>query len=331
MLGEQPTTLEPPFSAEYIQTHSMRCAPLEQALGAIPIVWTDQTEKMHLSRMTVEQCLVEELSVSRLSSIHRYLWWAGRPAAARALSCQRICRREIIITEQTDLHLVWSDSRICIKPLPAYLLSYEFWKAHLCDDKQLHESARGFLLSYIWLIRHESDLKVAKECKILPEHIAWKDWETYVKSIACKIDFNCLYGVDKRYTYGELRLNRLNQIYRFAPQFRFRYLIRGYASNHHTYGSFFQKNFAWLLILFAYGSTLLSALQVGLATNELGSNAKFQGTAYGFAVLVIVFALSIAILMGLLYAVLFVFYLFIAVVYEREKTFKRKKWIEEKI
>ncbi|KAF1953685.1 hypothetical protein CC80DRAFT_391774, partial [Byssothecium circinans] len=59
----------------------------------------------------------------------------------------------------------------------------------------------------------------------------------------------------------------------------------------HTYGSFFQKNFAWLLILFAYGSTLLSALQVGLATNELGSNATFQGAAYGFAVLAIVFPL----------------------------------------
>jgi hypothetical protein len=323
--------LVPPFSAESIPTHGVQHATADQGLKAMPIVWTEQTGMMHLSRRTLEQCLVEELNVSRLSNVYQHLWWAGRPVAARSLSRQRMCRREVVVTEQADLHLTWSDTRIFIKPLPAYLLNYNFWKTYLCGNRELHESARGFLLSYVWLVRHESDFTIAKEHGLLPDDMEWDAWGVHVASMACQMDFNNLYCVDKRYTYGELRLNRLNHIYRFAPQFKFRHLILGYASNHHTYGSFFRKNFAWLVVFFAYGSTLLSALQVGLATDELSTNASFQDASYGFTVLAIIFPLSIALLVGLLYVVLFLFHLSRTLVFEKKKALERKRWMEEKV
>lgn len=54
-----------------------------------------------------------------------------------------------------------SYSKIFIKPLPAYLLDLGFWEENPCDDNVLHESAYCFLLSYAWLISHESGFQIA--------------------------------------------------------------------------------------------------------------------------------------------------------------------------
>ncbi|KAF2462923.1 uncharacterized protein BDR25DRAFT_308060 [Lindgomyces ingoldianus] len=44
---------------------------------------------------------------------------------------QRVKGREIVLTEEPRLHLVWIHDRIFAKPLPRYLLSQTFWKMFL--------------------------------------------------------------------------------------------------------------------------------------------------------------------------------------------------------
>ncbi|KAG9237873.1 hypothetical protein BJ875DRAFT_540120 [Amylocarpus encephaloides] len=85
---------------------------------------------------------------------------------------------------------------------------------HICDDKLLHQSASGILLSYTWLIQHLRDFDLAVENQPLSPVVAWK-----------------------------------------------------------------------LFAVFAYVTGLLSAMRVGLATQQLQHSAAFNQTAFRFAVI----------------------------------------------
>ena len=111
-------------------------------------------------------------------------------------------KREIVITEQTDLHLTWYKSTIYIKPFPRYLGSHEFWTAHLCELKELHETACGFVFSYTWLISCESDFDLAMKLNILDdkgEHekaeIMHRRVSTMKKNALVKIHSNMLLNI----------------------------------------------------------------------------------------------------------------------------------------
>lgn len=82
--------------------------------------------------------LVHDLDVSRLNYIHEKLWLAGRQMNYSSLCRQKMMKREIVITEQTDLHLTWSELTIFVKPLLRYLGNHEFWITHLCQSEELH-------------------------------------------------------------------------------------------------------------------------------------------------------------------------------------------------
>ena len=208
---------------------------------------------------------------------------------ARPLHRQAMMDRDITVTEQVDLHLVWSHSKIFIKPLPTYLLDIAFWEENLCCDKELHESACGFLLSYAWLISRESDFQIASRDdqppRLLPEGLSWPQWVTFMEDFLHGIDLDASIrlGFGRRYEFGELRANRLNMIYRLAPALRFRYFIRGYYFGYNRYDVFFRRNFAWLIVVFACLTIVLTAMQVGLATSDLSKDHKFQAASYGFA------------------------------------------------
>jgi hypothetical protein len=87
--------------------------------------------------------LDKELDVSRLNEIHDWLYWAGRYDNIRPLHRQKLLEREIVITEKTDLHLIWYDNRIFVKPLPAFLLNFGFFEKDLCEPVELHQCANG--------------------------------------------------------------------------------------------------------------------------------------------------------------------------------------------
>ena len=285
--------------------------------------------------------LYEQLDVRRLNAIHKWLWLTGRPTPPRPLHYQNAVGRAIVVHEQTDLHLVWDEHRIFLKPIPAYLLEKGVWQDVLtctssCDDTSRMKScaqatrrlpdgeseekglygedisegascdvcqvaalARGFLLSYASLISHESDLHIARSSHLIPETITWQQWRDTVKALlsstpsspfapatfpssSSSVDTGSSLQtmVNRRYHYGELRLDRLNKIYVLT----LRAPLRGYLYGYNTYNQFWSANTARVAALLAYILVVLTAMQVGLATQKLQGNASFQAASWGFTV-----------------------------------------------
>jgi hypothetical protein len=145
-------------------------------------------------------------------------------------------KREIVVTEQLDLHLVWSASTsasIFITPLGRFLLCPTFWRTQLCPRAHLYETAPGFLLSYVALIEREVDYNLAISNGLIPREVTWVGWLTLVNEVLCATAQanHCVKNttttssaellgartcVNKRFHYGELRLGRLNWIYRLT-------------------------------------------------------------------------------------------------------------------
>jgi hypothetical protein len=235
------------------------------------------------------QFLEKELCVTRLNDVHEWLWLCGRPMPPRPLHHQRLLCREICITEDVGLHLVWWRHRIFIKPLPAYLLSPDFWAEHLLDDDNvqgpkacstgLSGSARGFLFSYTALIAYESDFHVAKECGLLPAAVTWQDWKALTAELLANHSYD---SINPRYWYGELRLSRLNKLFRL---FRGS-LFRGYSRvvSHSFFSSFLEDQFALLAGILGYVVIMLTALQVGLGVDDLQQSRAFQYISYALTV-----------------------------------------------
>ncbi|KAF2727899.1 hypothetical protein EJ04DRAFT_547037 [Polyplosphaeria fusca] len=226
-----------------------------------------------------------ELKTPRLNDIHHHLWLAGPPTAARPLHRQRLMGRNILITEDPDEHLVWFEDQIFIKPLPDFLLDWESWKSHLCSDLELRKAACGLLLSYAWLVRYKSDLDIAKGAGLMLKVVEWPNWVEFINFFLANIDCKTLSSVNQRYRYGELRLTRLDTIYRLSPPiYSLRNFIWGYQSRPTWYQAFFGRNFRWMLAGFASLAVLMAALQVGLATIALQGNAPFQKVSYGLTI-----------------------------------------------
>ena len=112
------------------------------------------------------------------------------------------------------------------------------------------------------MIQHPVDFSIAKECGLILPDVTWSAWNRFQADL--QLNITEPYQINKRYHYGELRLDRLNTIYRIhRGQWR-----RGYFLVHTRYKSFFRANFEWLILAFAYLSVVLSALQVLLAAEQ---------------------------------------------------------------
>jgi hypothetical protein len=259
--------------------------PLEEP--TLPATYQTLDRTTHKTQSNIQAFLQNDLLVPRLNKMHSYLIVAGWYNTTNPLHRQLLMNRTIVITEQIDLHLLWSSPgkvRILLKPLPNYLFSHSFWIKHICPFPEIHSCALGFLLSYSWLVCYPSDFRIALEEGLISPDVKYKDWATFMDSVTSMIDMYTLEGVNKRYRYGELRLSRINHIYRFAPKFRGKYLFRGFYYDHYRYSSFFGRNFGWLFAVFAVVTVLLAALQVGLATPRLSGILEFQRVAVGFTV-----------------------------------------------
>ncbi|KAJ4218357.1 hypothetical protein NW757_014597 [Fusarium falciforme] len=111
----------------------------------------------------------------------------SRPA--RPLHRQRLLLRTIHLTECANEHLMWHKTYIFIKPIPKYLINYEFWEQELRADEALHKSACGLLLSYAC---YKSDLHIAGEAGLLPANIDWNAWTMFMMDFTGYIDTSTL-------------------------------------------------------------------------------------------------------------------------------------------
>ncbi|KAG9228859.1 hypothetical protein BJ875DRAFT_508267 [Amylocarpus encephaloides] len=156
---------------------------------------------------------------------------------------QRVKGREIIVTEEPRLHLVWFHDRIYIKPLPKYLLSHRFWEIYLVNqstclgDRQdaIRKAALGYLRSYRYLIRHESDFTIAKQdqLRLIPHDVGWAAFCQFISAS------DQIKDVD----------------------FHFEQI-------HVQYGDYFARFYGPILFIFAIVSTILDSMQVELAVDQ---------------------------------------------------------------
>lgn len=252
----------------------------------------------------MREFLQNELLVPRLNEAAPWLWQCGRPMPPRPLHYQLLLRRAVAVTEDPDLHLVWSKGRIFVKPLPAWLLRRSVWEAHLGGggggDEQLGACARGFLFSYCALVAYRSDFRIATETGLLPEQLTWAAWKALSRQV---LDGHSYAQVNPRYWYGELRLGRLNGIYRF----RLGRLVRGYTAVDApaVYTDLLQDNLGVLAALLVYVVVVLTAMQVGLAVDDLKANSAFRNASYYFTVISILLPLAGVLVIAVLFLPIF--------------------------
>ena len=257
---------------------------------------------------SISEFLHSELSVQRLNIISKHF---GRPIPARPLQQHFALGRAIIAMEQIDLHLLWFRDRIYIKPLPRFLLSINFWKKYLVVNPEIYHDAMGLLASYMWLIGHESDFAIAKDKRLVPPELTWSEWLSVVQMVLGQKSLNRSMQIE-RYQYGELRLERINTIYRFMPGVPNRSLIRGYYREYYTeYSTFFQRNFAWLVAIFAVITIVLGAMQVGLQTRYLEHDDDFPKGCHTFVVFSLVVLVVLLISGGAAFVALVIYNLLV--------------------
>ena len=210
--------------------------------------------------ITLSDFLETEFCSEDLENIASKLWLMSVQSSSNisALHRQRVKDRKIVVTEDPKLHLVWRAGHIYIKPLPVYLTSYQFWETFLLGDglpkakqEAIRRAALGYLRTYIYLIRHESDFEIALEQKLIP-NITWKAFCRFSSLLHSVQDDE----VNQRYTYGELRLTRLNFYTKiFLRKWHFQRM-------HSQYGAYFSRFYGPLLFVFGVCSVVLNACQL---------------------------------------------------------------------
>ena len=246
-----------------------------------------------------------DLDVSRLNKVEKHLWLVGPDSPAKPLHGQIAAGRNIVVTEKVHMHLVWHSSTVWIKPLPEYLLCNDIWTNHICSKAQLYGSALGFFWSYIWLIRHKSDFRIAHGMSLLPSEMSWEQWTALCRAVTRHVEHD---RVNVRYLHGEMRLEILNWIYRLCPETREpTTFFRGYLYGYHSKSTFLRENTTWLLSALVYVTIVLEAMQVGLATTVLSADKGFQRASFGFTVFAILAPLLVVMMVILLNIVFFVF------------------------
>ncbi|KAF2875222.1 hypothetical protein BDV95DRAFT_591941 [Massariosphaeria phaeospora] len=311
----------PHYASQQPAFDTANSVPLS-ALDSLPTI-TGPNNRIVLANDDIHAFLSADLDLSRLNRIHAHLWMAGRPMRARPLHRYKMLGYGILHTQQMDLHLLQFSHHLMLKPLPEWLLSHEFWEQHICAERPLHELACGFLLSYVWLLASPIDLKMAHDTLLLPAFVTWPWWKAVVREFCAAVDVNALDQVNPRYQFGDLRLGRINSIYR--TRFMFTHFVRGYLYGYNRYVIFFQRNFSWILVVFVFFSLVLSAMQVGTGVAPLDKNQTFLTAAYVFVVFSIVSVMAVLGFVGVIFVIVFFFNMAAAIAHVKKETRDRER------
>lgn len=246
--------------------------------------------------------LLMSLTQAKTEAIFRHLWFAGTPGNFRALHEQRVFRRTVITCEDPSLHLVWFNDAIYMKPLPPCLMNYEFFKGFVCPSKEIFSLACGLLYSYTHLIRYESDFRIAIDEGLLRgTDLTWAKWQRFRLSVMSFLDSNPS-TVNKRYRYGELRLDRLNIIHslKFLE-------FKGYFNTFTRYSPYLSRYFSAVFLIFAFASVSLNAMQVAIQQNSTSLSPTFANTCYRFSIAILISVLLITVFLTALVVPIVVF------------------------
>ncbi|RDW91680.1 hypothetical protein BP5796_02845 [Coleophoma crateriformis] len=266
----------------------------EQLDGTDPIRTADEVVATR-DRYTAAFCQ------EQLDAIYSHLWSAGSKGNISPLHHQKVLCRTIILTERPDLHLVWFSRIIYIQPLPNTLLNEHFFTTVVLPSPSLYSTVVGFLYSYTKLIAHESDLTLAHELHLVNKAVTWKAWVDFRTAIVRSLGSGAVKPVQihRRYDYGELRLARLNYIYRLT--------FRGvtYFTTHREYATYFTEYLTTGITVFAFVTVALTAMQVIVGIE--GISQALVETMYRFSIAVLIVVAGFSAAVGVLFGVLFVF------------------------
>lgn len=258
---------------------------------------------------SIEDVLLRELDTPVLNKLHPYLWFFAKKSSDHidAIHQHIMKQRNVIVTEDPALHLVWYYRTIYLKPIPRYLFSHAFWHDHLRSHNRpqdnegryqvnnisyVCQTAMGFLRSYSHLIRHESDFRIAQESNLIPKDIEFAEFQRFIRCFQ-KIEDR---AVSPRYHFGQFRLTRLNwAICLLPPRGIWALMFRRYYREHLQTGQYIQRYGAPLLFVFAVLTLILSAMQV--VATVLGDQTweAFVRASWGFSVAVIISILVLCI------------------------------------
>jgi hypothetical protein len=177
------------------------------------------------------------------------------------------------VVENPELHLVWKYEIIFIKPIPKYLFSAAFW-TYIKDEPDnpgdgqstCRAAIAGFLRTYGHLIQFERDFWMAQEepLRLIPKtddggvDISFERFVKFIEPFAKIEDAEC----SPRYSYGELRLTRLNWVVRLCGIALIFWHIDA------QWGSYLNRLVAPMLTAFAFFSIILNTMQVELAVQS---------------------------------------------------------------
>ncbi|KAI1172760.1 hypothetical protein F4777DRAFT_590326 [Nemania sp. FL0916] len=250
-------------------------------------------------------CFARDLESEILDNIYPHLWLVARKSGAHidSLHERLVKRRAIVSSENPGLHLVRFYDTIYIKPLPDYLLNYTIWQDYISKPPlelvqarlryDEYRSALGFLRSYSFLIRHESDFIIAQKANLLPKYVSFERFQRYIRPFRLLRDDE----VSERYHHGQFRLTRLNWAVRvisiiniICPGHKKQQLLWNYHKRFWQTSEYLQHYAAPLIFIFALLTLILSSLQVIFAA--LGSNTwpLFIQVSCGFSIAVIIFS-----------------------------------------
>ncbi|EHK22558.1 uncharacterized protein TRIVIDRAFT_209187 [Trichoderma virens Gv29-8] len=217
----------------------------------LPALFRNGTAWLGSPHKRVHYFLQDDLNIEKLTEVSSYFSILGKVTPPRPIHHHQALGLEIVVTEKMDTHLLWTKGKIFIKPFPRYLMEPEFWRQFIacpeacpyasdfhiirssglvrrrlqlsevkpCEHSKLWKCAMGFVYSYFALIAHESDFRIAKSCKLLPEELEFDDWKGFVDRM---LSSGRIYGqADERFTYGELNMARLNKLLMFQQPVRY--------------------------------------------------------------------------------------------------------------
>jgi hypothetical protein len=291
---------EPPFDSAH-QLNKELDAVDPQHFPGYPRLTLDDTKG-------INNFLNHEFDLRDLGRMSSRLWMMSMQSSANvsALHRQKVKGRNIIITEDACLHLIWYYDRIFIKPLPKYLLSHKFWSTYLlsptsplgADRESILRTALGYLRTYFYLVRYESDFRIAtdEKLRLIPDGVTWEQFCNF----SSKFDRIQDHEVCERYKYGEIRLSRLNLYTKLFIGKRHFQRIDG------QYSLYFARFYGPILFAFGVFSILLNAMQLEMAVESL--NQKKQWISFWLACRWFsVMCLIIAVVLSLWLALLFLF------------------------
>ncbi|TVY85511.1 hypothetical protein LSUE1_G004892 [Lachnellula suecica] len=175
------------FAKPFKKAHELCCkdnsSQLASSLLGYPQIPLDDTTEFW-------NFIQKDVCAPTLEALAPRLWWMSKQSSTHIwpLHYQAIKLRNIVVSENPELHLVWYYDRIFIKPLPKYLLSLDFWDIYLKSQYPLlgpeHEiikrSALGLLRSYRYLVQYESDFYIAQEKHLIPSTATWESFSLFL-------------------------------------------------------------------------------------------------------------------------------------------------------